>query len=294
MSSIGRAFEPLDGKPRRTDSRTSPGGALARSLMYRGRMTEGAGPDIAPIPTARKRSLRRTLELKLLRRVPRHLDSEKRSLVDFAFEGLRPRSIADLGGVWKVDAGYTFYALRRHAPERAYLVDAHLTDRVRERARRFPNLTLIEGPFGDPAVAARVGHVDALFLFDVLLHQAQPAWTQILETYAERTRAFVVFNPQWVGSADPVRLIDLPRSSFLRNTPSLGHYDYAYDHPQEPHPELGIPWRDAFSIWQWGITDECLIATMKRLGFSLARHRNCGQWGDLDHFEDRAFLFVKS
>jgi hypothetical protein len=32
-------------------------------------------------------------------------------------------------------------------------------------------------------VASRIGHVDVIFLFDVLLHQANPSWATVLSLY---------------------------------------------------------------------------------------------------------------
>ncbi len=44
--------------------------------------------------------------------LPVSFDPCKRKLIDTAFGTLRPavRSFADLGGVWRVEAGYTFYS----------------------------------------------------------------------------------------------------------------------------------------------------------------------------------------
>jgi hypothetical protein len=46
---------------------------------------------------------------------------------------------------------------------------------------------LIEGNFGSPAVAQQLQNVDAILLFDVLLHQVSPDWDEILDLYATRT-----------------------------------------------------------------------------------------------------------
>ena len=50
----------------------------------------------------------------------------KLSMIDFAIDYLGVRRFADLGGVWGVEGGYTFYALDRGA-ESGVLVDTHLT-----------------------------------------------------------------------------------------------------------------------------------------------------------------------
>jgi hypothetical protein len=104
----------------------------------------------------------------------------KLRVIDAAFERGDVRSVADLGGVWAVDGGYTFHALERHEPERAVLVDESVTPATAERARRHPQLEIVEGGFGDPAIAERVGRVDAVIMFDVLLHQVDPDWDEVM------------------------------------------------------------------------------------------------------------------
>jgi len=105
-------------------------------------------------------------------------------VIERAFERCRVRSFADLGGVWAVDGGYTFFALERFDIERAYLVDEDHTDAVRERAEGFTGLELVTANFGARTTADRLGSVDAVILFDVLLHQVAPDWDEILELYA--------------------------------------------------------------------------------------------------------------
>ena len=232
------------------------------------------------------------------------LDPGRKELVDVALGRLGSRSFADLGGVWGVDGGYTFYALERYRPERAVLVDATVTPWVGERARRFRRLELVEGNFGSPDVAARVGTVDAIFLFDTLLHQVAPDWDAVLELYAPRARAIVVYNPQWTGG-ETVRLLDLGPEEYFRNVPHDPHdptplgpdgrplYARLFERLDEIHPVHGKPWRDVHSIWQWGIADADLVGTMSRLGFSLELERSYGRFKALERFERRGFVFVR-
>jgi hypothetical protein len=222
------------------------------------------------------------------------LNPDKLALIDLAHERLGLGSFADLGGVWGVDGAYTFYTLERYQPARAVLVDTDFTPAVLERQRRFPGLSLIESNFGAADVPGRVGPVDAVFLFDVLLHQVAPDWDQVLEMYAPSTRAFAVFNQQFLASEKTVRLLDLGEDEYFRNVPhDRAHPTYRalFDHPDEIHPQHGRRWRDVHNVWQWGIVDDDLLAVMKRLGFKLEYFRNCGQFGDLPNFENHAFLF---
>jgi len=211
--------------------------------------------------------------------------------IDWAFDRERIRTFADLGGVWAVDGAYSFYALGRGTGSAGVLVDDDLTDAARRRAKGRPGLRLIEGNFGDPGVASRVGAVDAILLFDVLLHQVAPNWDEVLEMYASHARVFVIVNPQLARRGRTIRLLDLGREEYLRLAPPDEHHRRAVDHLDDIHPRRGRPWRDAHDIWQWGITDEDLIACLARLGFRLVYLVNDGPWQSSAYFEYVAFVF---
>ena len=193
---------------------------------------------------------------------------EKLELIDSTFSKFDVRSFADLGGVWGVEGGYTFHALDRHPISRAVLVDTHPTQIVRDRATKYPALELVEGAFGDDGVVRRVGAVDAVVFFDVLLHQVAPDWDDVLRRYAERVKYFVIYNQQWIGSQSTVRLLDLGKEEYLRNVPHKRHeapYNDLFSKLDQIHPEHGKPWRDVHHIWQWGITDGYLEAKLSKL-----------------------------
>jgi hypothetical protein len=59
------------------------------------------------------------------------------------------------------------------------------------------------------------------------------------------------------------------------------------------HPQHQRPWRDIHNVWQWGIADDDLIATLTGLGFALQYFRNYGQLGQLESFENHGFVFRK-
>ena len=126
-------------------------------------------------------------------------DPRKLELIDLAFRelGSPPRICADLGGVWGVEGAYTFYILENYSLHRAHLVDDVVTPAVEARARGFQQLRLHQGLFGDREIVDRLGGLDTLLLFDVLLHQAEPDWREVLELYAARTRRMLIFNPQY-------------------------------------------------------------------------------------------------
>jgi len=231
--------------------------------------------------------------------LPGNFNLDKKRLIDQAFGACTPtpRSFADLGGVWNVDGAYTFYTLERYDVTRAFLADTDFNDAVRRRSLTHDNLKLIQGNFGDPAVAERIGPVDAIFLFDVLLHQVRPDWNEILEMYAKQTACFVIFNQQWTASDRTVRLLDLGREEYFRNVPHAPEhptYRALFEKMHEMHPQHGRPWRDIHNVWQWGITDRDLSAVLEKLGFRAVWRKNCGRFGSLPNFENHAFVFRKT
>ena len=224
---------------------------------------------------------------------------QKRALLDRAFTTLdpAPTRFADLGGIWAVDGAYTFDLLKRYPVESAWLVDTDITDEVRRKQASHPQLTLLNRNFGEPSLPAVIGPVDLVILFDVLLHQVAPDWDDILARYAPLTRAFAIYNQQWVGSAETVRLLDLGHEAYFANVPHKASeplYQGLFDRLEEPHPEHDRPWRDIHNIWQWGITDADLCRKMAELDFDETHFRNHGQYGFLKNFENHAFLFIKS
>ena len=231
-----------------------------------------------------------------LRKPPATLLQDKLDLIDFAFSRFNLHSFADLGGVWRVEGGYTFYTLEKYDVSVGTIVDTHLTDAIHNRARKFAQLRLIPGDFGDELVTREVGDVDAIFLFDVLLHQVAPDWHRILEMYAGQTKCFIIYNQQWIGSERTVRLLELGEEEYFRNVPherTEGPYNSLFQKLEEKHPDHDRPWRDVRHIWQWGITDTDLRAKVESLDFRLQFMKNCGRFGKLGNFENHAFVFSK-
>lgn len=224
------------------------------------------------------------------------LKPEKLALIDDAFSTLPIRSFADLGGVWGVEGGYTFEALKRFPQVTGALVDTHFTSTVEEKAANEPRLRLICGSFGEPETVAQVGAVDAVFLFDVLLHQVKPDWDTILERYAPNVRYLLIYNQQWVGAGRRVRLLDLGEDEYFRNVPHTRDeepYVGLFGKLDTIHPEHGKPWRDVHHIWQWGLTDADVEEKARALGFTLLRKQNHGRFGRLPNFENHSFLFQR-
>lgn len=237
--------------------------------------------------------------------------------IDEAFKLDAVTSIADLGGVWAVEAGYSFHALEHHAPERAVLVDDDITAGVRERAAGFPQFELLEQNFGLERTPGDVGDIGVVLLYDVLLHQVDPDWDAILRRYAPHAQAFAIVQPMWApespggllrsedgprghsrgldadadGLGGTVRLLDLGEERYRAAVPPQDNIDGLFDRLDEVNPKRGRPWRDVHDVWQWGITDADLRATMSGLGFTVAFAEQHGRWRGLADFEDCAYVF---
>ena len=226
-----------------------------------------------------------------------HVDSQKLRLIDRAFTSMKPaaRSFADLGGVWKVDAAYSLYTLRVHDAERGVIVDTDYPQTLVQKLGRVSQLRVLNGDFADQKVVDQVGPVDVVFFFDVLLHQANPNWDQVLRIYARVARCIVIFNQQYISSEVSIRLTDLPLDKCLELVPRGREaiYQEAYEHKGEIHPTYGKLWGDIHNIFQWGITDRDLRSVMGSLGFTESYYCNYGMFSTLPAFENHAFIFTR-
>lgn len=235
----------------------------------------------------------------LLHGYPFRFDYTKKELIDVAFTRLprRPTSFADLGGVWGIDGAYTFYILQHYPIHRAVLVDTDFTDRVRANKERFDALVLVEGDFGDRRTVERIGQIDAVLLFDVLLHQVKPDWDEVLEIYAPRTQCFMIYNQQFIAGEKTIRLPELGKEQYFKHVPmdpNSPGYRNLFERPDEIHPRYNKRYGDVHNVWQWGITDDDLVAVLERLGFRVAFRENHGQFSNSPAFENHAFLFTRA
>ncbi len=229
----------------------------------------------------------------------KNLILNKTKLIDLTCKNIYPgaSSFADLGGVWGVDGAYTFYALDKHKFKSAYLVDTDFTEAVIKRAGNYKNLKLIEGNFGEDKIIEKVGEVDVVILFDVLLHQVKQDWDEVIKKYAKMTNIFVVYNQQYIKSGKTVRLIDLGKDEYFKNVPhgkDGPRYTALFDKMYEINPKYNRIWRDVTDVWQWGITDGDLCAKMKDNGFELKYFKNYGRFDSLENIENHGFIFQKS
>lgn len=206
-----------------------------------------------------------------------------------------PWRFVDLGGLWAVHGVYAFHALAQPGCVGGTMVDTHPTRTFLDALAQEPRLTYVQGNFGDSSVFDRLPPFDVVFLFDTLLHQVRPDWHEVLRMYAARASHILVFNQQYIGDRT-VRLLDLGEDEYFDNVPhDRAHPTYAdlFRKLDQKHPAHDRNWRDVHHIWQWGIVDRDLIATMAELGFEPVFSRNWGQVLDLKRFENHAFIFSR-
>lgn len=227
-----------------------------------------------------------------------YVNRNKLSLIDTVFRQFYPqaRSFADFGGVWKINAAYSIHTIKKYQINKSFLVDTDIPSTLITKLKRFNNLQVIKGDFASSSVIEKVGNVDVIYLFDVLLHQANPDWDQILERYSCNCSCFVIYNQQFIRGDETIRLTDLPFGEYISIVSDHGEdiTRYIYDHREEIHPKFNKPWKDIHNITQWGITDRGLRNTMTRLGFKEVFYRNYGMFINLPAFENHAFIFLRS
>jgi len=226
-----------------------------------------------------------------------YVNRDKLRLIDHTFNTIVPgaKSFADLGGVWNVNGAYSVHTLRHHRIERGILVDTDFPRGLEEKLKAYPQLEVIRGDFASRGNAEGLGDVDVVYFFDVLLHQANPHWDEVLALYSKVSPCIVVYNQQFTRGEDAVRLTQLPLNEYVALVPDfrLDIYRWVFDHKSEIHPAYGKPWGDIHNIFQWGITDKALRDTMKNLGYEEVYYANHGRFSDLPSFEDHAFVFLR-
>ena len=226
-----------------------------------------------------------------------YVNRDKLDLINLTFRQFFPqaRSFADLGGVWKVNAAYTLHTLKTFSIDRAILVDTDYPPALLTKLKQYKNLEVAQGDFGSQSVVDRVGAIDVIFLFDVLLHQANPDWDMILERYSRNCSCFITYNQQYIQGETTIRLTDLPFEQYIKLVSDHGAEisRYVYDHKEEIHPDFNKPWKDIHNITQWGVTDKGLRETMNRLGYREVFFKNYGMFIDLPAFENHALVFVR-
>lgn len=225
------------------------------------------------------------------------LNRNKLDLIDFALRR-GSRIFVDLGGMWRVNGGYSVYCAD-HKARRVTLVDFSATPEFLAEQRKRKTLVFLERNFALPETAKEVGEVDCVLLFDVLLHQVKPDWDEVLKAYAPYTKQFLIFNQQFTG-AHTVRLIDQGPEWYLRHVPhgpsDTREYKELFELGDQLHPRYsdGRTYRDMHDVWQWGIADQDLKRKMEEYGFSMIYERDCGPFPGVEEISDKAFVFARA
>ena len=220
--------------------------------------------------------------------------------IDFAVEEVGVRSFAELGGIGSVYGQYAFHMIDKPAVERGVLMDIRITKpapehllTMLEQASPRPGLQVLENGRLDTDTLAQIGKVDAMLLFDVLLHMVAPDWDEVLERCAPQTSTFVIANPQWQGGGETIRLVELGREGYLAAVPPTQPHLELFDRLDDWFAMQMRPYRDATNVWQWGITDVDLRDKMRELGFVLKYERTFNRLLGAESFVNKAFVFSK-
>ncbi len=222
----------------------------------------------------------------LFRKIPRvKLMSDKLELINVAFKKERIHSFADFGGVWNVHGGYTFYILSNYEISKAYLIDTFYTDMVLRFAKKYPQCELIKGDIRDSETINKIEKVNLIIFFDVLLHEVN--WKEVLAFCSRKTDLVAIYNPQYLGEKT-VRLLQLGAKRYFDLIPdTTNHKIYKYLFTKK-HKKV----EDSPAIWQWGITVDDLIKTMKDLGYSVIYTIDGFHWKN-PKFQSKGFLFKR-
>jgi len=226
-----------------------------------------------------------------------YVDGEKFDLIKNVFNDYLPEdsTFADLGGVWKVNAAYTIYTLKNFNIRKGYIVDTDFNEKTDHVLSGYDNLIKVKANFSSDEIISQIDAVDVIYLFDVLLHQVAPNWDDVLEKYSKISKCFAIYNQQYNKSQNTIRLTDLSLEEYKQIAPQRedGLYDFIYNNKNKINSKYEKPWKDVHNIWQWGITDNDLRSKMKSLGFTEKYYKNCGQFSNLEFFENHAFIFLR-
>ncbi|MDE2689506.1 MAG: hypothetical protein OXI49_03270 [Acidobacteriota bacterium] len=199
----------------------------------------------------------------------------KLALVETAHRITEFRSFADLGGCWGVNGAYSFHAAELCGPslERAFILDGSITPQTRDRAGQHPRVQLVETLLGSREAHEAVGHVGAVIMFDILLHQVDPDWNDFLLAWSRQTDTLVIHNQNWLKTPRTIRFVERGLEWYRRNVvvwedeyaPSVERW-FARHHERDSRGRLE---RDSYDFWQWGIRPLELINLLARHGFEL-------------------------
>jgi hypothetical protein len=219
-----------------------------------------------------------------MNRINKPILQHKAQLVRRAVERFKVSTIADLGGCWGVNGGYTFDALSHADIKRAVIVDGFITDITKKRAQNYQNINLIEGSLGSDVTHARVGNVDAVIMFDILLHQANPDWDKFLIKYCNSSNILIIYNQNWLMDKKTIRFLELGVDKYLELVPHSNAENVKkwFQSHLEYNEEQDCLNKNIHNFWQYGITTPDMINLIYEQGFNIDYLENFGIW-DNEH-----------
>src|SRR6516165_7432540 len=122
----------------------------------------------------------------------------------------RVGTIADLGACWAVNGGYVFFLLDNSNIAHAYIVDHRITNLTTQRIQKYGDRASIVGNclINDALVIRDFPHVDALIMYDILLHQVNLDWNDFLSEWGKRANVIIIYNQMWTLHEHTVRFVD--------------------------------------------------------------------------------------
>jgi len=225
--------------------------------------------------------------------------SHKAQLIDHA-QILRPfKSFADLGSCWGVNGGYAFYARELCGSnfERGYIVDQYITPLTIDRANSQPNIHLLQGMLGSELVRKSVGKVDALLMFDILLHQVAPDWNQFITDWLPLTDTVIIYNQNWFKSKKTIRFVNYGLDWYFKNVyfnnNEEGLRKWFASHHLFNEQQLKIE-RDIHDWWQWGIVPQDIVGLFASNGFDLLFANTYDSWSEFPWIINQGMIFGRS
>jgi len=220
----------------------------------------------------------------------------KAEFANLAIGKHRVRSFADIGACWGVHCGYSVDVLDNHPIDKAYVADEFVSQRSRERAEAYPQLTFIQGLFNQRDYIDEFPEIDACIMFDILLHQVDLDWDDFLSAWAQKTRVLIIYNQMWTGDDETIRFVDRGLDWYKEHV-VVGNesaIDTWFDESDTVDPRTGRKRRDDHVIWQWGITRDDLIRHVESLGFRLDYFQDYGLFtAKKPSIVNQGFVFVK-
>jgi len=200
------------------------------------------------------------------------LDPIKTDLLTKAFT-MHPEfsTFADLGACWGVHGGYAKFVAETFPIKRVSIVDQHVTPETVEWVKQSDRARTVSAMLGSEKALSEVGDVDAVAMFDILLHQVSPDWDQLISMWATKARCFILHNPMWTVGDTTLRFPDHGIEWFKANviyTDAKRLEDW-FRHHNEFDKKQGKLQRDVHNFWQFGITQRDMLALFEKLGYRI-------------------------